>query len=154
MAICPCCSSEIPAGTRWCTMCHGSVTGSPERLASPAKRLAAFLLDVALPFTAIAFILGIAGASESFGFGALLFLLYAIWAIYLFCQGTTPGKKMLGMRVIRENGSEAGFGVMLLREVIGKFVSGMVFSLGYLWILFDRERQGWHDKLASTYVVQ
>jgi uncharacterized RDD family membrane protein YckC len=43
---------------------------------------------------------------------------------------------------------------MLVREIVGKTISGAVFLLGYLWILFDRERQGWHDKLANTYVVQ
>lgn len=154
MAVCPSCSSEIPAGTRWCTMCHASVTGSPEKLATPAKRLAAFLLDIAIPFIALVFIFGIAGASQSSGTGFFLFAAYALWAVYLFCRGTTPGKRMLGMRVIKENGADAGFVAMFIREIIGKFISAMIFLLGYLWILFDRERQGWHDKLASTYVVQ
>lgn len=43
---------------------------------------------------------------------------------------------------------------MLGREWIGKRISGMVFSLGYIWILMDREHQGWHDKLPATYVVE
>jgi len=48
----------------------------------------------------------------------------------------------------------AGFFIMLIREWIGKaIISGMIFSLGFLWILFDRDNQGWHDKLVSTYVV-
>jgi hypothetical protein len=36
---------------------------------------------------------------------------------------------------------------------VGYLVSGIVMSLGFIWILFDRKRQGWHDKLARTYVV-
>jgi len=33
-------------------------------------------------------------------------------------------------------------------------VNGLVFGLGFLWAFFDDRRQGWHDKLASTYVVR
>lgn len=58
------------------------------------------------------------------------------------------------MRVIKEDGTGAGFFRMLIRESIGKAISGLIFSLGYLWILFDRDKQGWHDKLVSTYVVE
>ena len=61
---------------------------------------------------------------------------------------------MLGMRVIKEDGSSAGFGTMLIREWIGKLISAMIFSLGFIWILIDKDKQGWHDKLMSTYVVQ
>jgi uncharacterized RDD family membrane protein YckC len=43
---------------------------------------------------------------------------------------------------------------MLLRERIGRWLSGLVFGLGYLWILLDKDRQAWYDKLASTYVVE
>ena len=44
---------------------------------------------------------------------------------------------------------------MLFREVIGKFIiSSIVFGLGFLWIVLDKENQGWYDKLMSTYVVQ
>jgi len=43
---------------------------------------------------------------------------------------------------------------MLLREWIGRWLSGLLFGLGYLWILLDKDRQAWHDKLASTYVVE
>lgn len=30
----------------------------------------------------------------------------------------------------------------------------MVFSLGFIWILIDQDRQEFHDKIASTYVVE
>jgi len=42
---------------------------------------------------------------------------------------------------------------MLVRETIGKLISGLVFSLGYLWLLWDKDRQTWHDKLVSTVVM-
>jgi uncharacterized RDD family membrane protein YckC len=30
----------------------------------------------------------------------------------------------------------------------------VVFFLGFLWIIFDREKQGWHDKIAGTVVIK
>ena len=47
-----------------------------------------------------------------------------------------------------------GFFMMLVREWAAKWVSGLAFGMGFVWILFDRDRQGWHDKLMSTYVVE
>ena len=85
------------------------------------------------------------------GVGVIAFL--ALNLIF-YAQGTTPGKKILGMRVIKEDGSTAGMGTMILREWIGKFISHLVMSLGFIWILIDTNRQGWHDKLVSTYVVE
>jgi uncharacterized RDD family membrane protein YckC len=123
-------------------------------LASPGRRFGAHILDVAIPMFAFLSMLGIAGVSKSFGVGFLLLMIYAVWAFRLFSKGTTPGKKLLGMRVIKESGEDARFGTMFFREVIGKAISGMILSLGFIWIFLDRDRQGWHDKLASTYVVE
>ncbi len=36
---------------------------------------------------------------------------------------------------------------------LSKIISMVIFSLGFLWILIDRKHQGWHDKIARTYVV-
>lgn len=165
MPTCRTCNVEVPAGVRWCGICHANlINPAAGRLASPGKRLGAYCLDLLVPFVAFFIMMSAFGIGASTGTktsGALGFLLafglligYVVWAFKLFAQGTTPGKNILGMRVIKENGERAGFGTMLIREWIGKIISGTVFSLGFLWILFDRDRQGWHDKLASTYVVE
>lgn len=46
MALCPSCNSEVLAGVRWCSICHSNVI-NPDlgHLASPGKRLGAYLLD-------------------------------------------------------------------------------------------------------------
>jgi hypothetical protein len=41
-----------------------------------------------------------------------------------------------------------------LVRYFGYFVSGIVLSLGFLWATFDSRRQGWHDKIARTYVIE
>jgi len=45
-----------------------------------------------------------------------------------------------------------GYGKGFLRW-IGMIISAMVILLGYVWILIDKKNQGWHDKIAGTYVV-
>ena len=164
MATCPSCNAEVVPGTRWCGICHVNVV-KPElgRLASPGKRLGAYFLDLCIPLFALFLILFVAGVGGSTGsesgsaaggfLGLALLVAYVVWAFVLFAKGTTPGKLLLGMWVIKEDGSHAGFFTMLIRELIGKAISGLIFSLGFIWILFDRDNQGWHDKLVSTYVV-
>jgi uncharacterized RDD family membrane protein YckC len=164
MSQCPSCNAAVVPGSRWCTICHSNVVNpTVGTLASPGKRFGAHVLDMAAPFFALFLILVVAGAGAATGseagvglgglLGFTLALGYAVWALMLFARGTTPGKSLLGMHVMKEDGRRADFMTMLLREWVGKFISAMVFSLGFFWILFDRDNQGWHDKLMSTYVV-
>jgi uncharacterized RDD family membrane protein YckC len=67
-------------------------------------------------------------------------------------SGQTIGKTLLGVKVVTKDGSYPSGGKAFLRYV-GYLVSGIVLSLGFLWVAFDRKRQGWHDKIAGTYVV-
>ena len=69
-------------------------------------------------------------------------------------RGQTVGKMALGIRVVRSDGQVPGLGYAVLREVVGKFVSVIALFLGFLWIAWDRERQGWHDMIAGTHVVR
>ena len=152
MSACTACNTELPAGARWCPICHANAI-NPQfgRLASPARRLGAFVLEF-LVYGIISLIGLVIGDAT---IGTILLIAYAIFALVLFARGTTPGKMLLGLHVTKENGERAGFFTMLFREVIGKFIiSSIVFGLGFLWIVLDKENQGWHDKLMSTYVVQ
>jgi len=42
---------------------------------------------------------------------------------------------------------------IIIRDVVGKFISAAVLLIGYIWMLFDKNSQTWHDKIAGTYVV-
>ena len=68
-------------------------------------------------------------------------------------KGTTIGGIVLGLKVVRMDGKPVTFAVGLVRALGGAF-SMMVFFLGILWIAWDREKQGWHDKLAGTVVLK
>ncbi|MHB9098838.1 MAG: RDD family protein [Syntrophales bacterium] len=67
--------------------------------------------------------------------------------------GQTPGKMLLGLRVIQASGEKMTFGIAFLRWV-GSLVSALFLWLGYLWIAIDWKKQGWHDKIAATLVVR
>ncbi len=69
-------------------------------------------------------------------------------------KGYSIGKKVLGLKVIKEDGKyPIGLVDALIREVVGKFISSLLLGLGYLLIGFDSRKQGLHDKIAKTYVV-
>ena len=67
-------------------------------------------------------------------------------------QGQTIGKSTLGMTIVNKRGEKLSWGSAILRY-IGYMISSLVFGLGFLWIAFDKHRQGWHDKIAGTYVI-
>ncbi len=84
---------------------------------------------------------------------AMLTAMYFFYFIYFHgTTGQTLGKKIFGLKVIRAGGEPMTLGVSFLRWV-GYIVSGFAAHLGFLWIIFDGKKQGWHDKIAHTYVV-
>ncbi len=154
MNTCAACGASVPVNQRWCDACHHDrFRPGPADLASPARRLAAFLVDESIPLIALFGMATGALLAHSFGLLILLFLGYVVWALSLFARGLTPGKLIMGIQVVKQDGRPADFLTMLVRETFGKFISGLVFMMGWIWILIDKEHQGWHDKLVGTYVV-
>jgi uncharacterized RDD family membrane protein YckC len=66
--------------------------------------------------------------------------------------GQTPGKMLMRLRVVQATGGPMTFGLAFLRWV-GYLISTLAAYLGFIWIAFDRRKQGWHDKIAGTLVV-
>ena len=90
------------------------------------------------------------------GVGYALGLLIGI-AYFVYFEGgrtgQTLGKRALGIRVIDfDTGGPIGYGRGAIRY-FGRYVSTIVILLGYFWMLWDREKQCWHDKFASDVVV-
>jgi len=115
------------------------------------RRFAAYVIDIVLILIVAAIFYVI---SKPIGI-ALYLLLGIVYFAYFegSTSGQTIGKKALGIRVIDFNtGGPIGYGRGVIRY-IGKIISGFVCYLGYLWMLWDREKQTWHDKLASDVVV-
>ncbi len=157
---CPGCGKIVQGGRSTCPWCGALITNLDAGVvASPGRRFAGHILDMAVwAFILIVVVMTIAEGSEAEDggkilIGLLLLLASVIYYFVLLSGGKSYGKWLLGMRTFHITGKPAGFCIMLVRETIGKFISGMVFSLGYLWILWDPDHQTWHDKLVSTVVM-
>lgn len=81
----------------------------------------------------------------------VLFVFYNIF--FLANGGRTPGKAIVGIRVLTTDGRGLPLLRAILRVVIGYPLASIALGLGFFWLLIDDSRQGWHDKLAGTYVV-
>jgi uncharacterized RDD family membrane protein YckC len=71
---------------------------------------------------------------------------------WTFC-GWTPGKLLLGLRVVAPSGAPPSLARSLAR-LVGYGISALPFYLGFLWILVDPERRAWHDRIAQTRVIR
>jgi uncharacterized RDD family membrane protein YckC len=90
------------------------------------------------------------------GAGYALGLLFSA-AYFIYFEGgptgQTLGKRAMGIRVVSfDTGGPIGYGRAFIRW-IGRFVSQLIIYIGYLWMLWDKEKQCWHDKFASDVVV-
>lgn len=65
----------------------------------------------------------------------------------------TPGKKVCGMKVVDCHGNAITFKRALGRS-FGKILSGWIGNVGYAWVGFHRFKQGWHDLMSKTFVVE
>ena len=79
-----------------------------------------------------------------------LFALYSI-SMWLLVDKTL-GQALLGLRVLRTDGRPLTLGPAV-RRVLGYYISFLALFLGFLWVLVDDRRQGWHDKIADTIVI-
>ncbi len=67
--------------------------------------------------------------------------------------GQTVGMKLVGIRVeSKEGGGSIGYARAAVRWIVSIF-SFLFILLGYLWMLWDAEKQCWHDKAAGDVVV-
>lgn len=144
--------------------------------APAGKRLAAWLIDQVLPAAAVGIVTGAtfpdvlssSGVAQQEALAtytmamlvtSVVTLAYTVWLWgWQASAGKTPGNLVLGLRVTSEQGTSAGWGPIFLRWVIIA-VSGLVPVVGPVLMLLsnlwdtNHQRQGWHDKVARTLVV-
>jgi uncharacterized RDD family membrane protein YckC len=108
------------------------------------ERLCAAFLDIIL----IGILSGIAHVGP---FKLIIALAYfaGMWT----WRGTTVGGIVLKLKVIRTDGRPLTFVVALVRGLAAAFSAAILF-LGFLWIAWDKDKQGWHDKIAGTEVIR
>ncbi|MFA5055701.1 MAG: RDD family protein [Dehalococcoidia bacterium] len=99
------------------------------------KRLLAFFIDTIL----LSFI--------SWG-GANVLYFIGMWA----WRGQTLGRMVFNVKIIKTNGEPIDLRAVIIRY-LGYILCGLTLGLGFLLIIFDKRKQGLHDKLAETYVI-
>ncbi len=126
-------------------------------IANPALRLYAFLADMfilsGIWLLAITILDGAFISTQPFATTNIVIA----WAYFILptgLKGQTPGKWVAGIIVVDEEGRVPGVAMAIPREMVGRVISIAVLGLGLAWILGDKKRQGWHDKIAGTYVVR
>jgi uncharacterized RDD family membrane protein YckC len=118
----------------------------PSALAYPRagfwERMGAGFLDMVLVMLSIALV------GPLFTLVAVAYF-SAMWA----WKGTTVGGIVVNLQVVRQDGRPLNFLTAFVRSVAALF-SAVVLFLGFFWIGWDRDKQGWHDKIAGTVVVR
>lgn len=133
-------------------------------------RLSAYLIDtiiIGVPLLVIRLILwfvtlGLDGTflTENilFQYNIIDIILYLLRSIYFiactYLTGTTVGKRLLNLKVVRADGEEKlELLTVIYRETIGRFLNGVVGNIGYILIGLDKEKRGFHDYLSDTRVI-
>ena len=133
-------------------------------------RLVAYIIDsviISIPIIILsAIMIAIIGASSNSqssttaasGATAIIYLIAFVLTVgyFIFFWGTggTLGMKLFKLRVADANtGQPIGFGRAALRY-LGIVISAIPCYIGLIWAAFDARKQGWHDKIASTVVLQ
>jgi len=127
----------------------------PMNYARPMSRLYAFTIDLGLLMMIIYTVAPRAGGaifSDEAVAPNLVFLL-GYFIIPTILWGRTPGKWVAGIVVVDSDGRTPG-PAAIPREMIGKLVSFLAAGIGIIWLVFDSKHQGWHDKIAGTFVVE
>jgi uncharacterized RDD family membrane protein YckC len=122
-------------------------------LAGLGTRLIALIID-GFVLGIISWVIGLVlGDTATGGIGGFIIGVAYQWYFLTQQNGQTPGKKLMGIRVIKVNGQPLQGADAVIRY-IGYYINSIVIMIGWVWAIFDENNQGWHDKLAGTYVVR
>lgn len=126
------------------------------RFAGLFIRCIAFFLDVFIIFSISTLALILFPENQTGLAGIFLLVNYVFFFFYtlFFWENfsTTPGKMILGLKIVQYDNCNMST-IASIHRLIGYHVSFIMFFSGFLMIHFDRRNQGFHDKLAKTYVV-
>jgi uncharacterized RDD family membrane protein YckC len=138
------------------------------------RRVGAFIVDLAVIFlltalmAVMAFIgykVGLAAHDRSISLAnaaplvafltfACVFLATVYFVVFHGMDGTTIGKSLLGLRVVAADQSSINYRRALLRWVGLVGFGCLTIGVSFLWIMWSREKRGWHDFLARTWVIR
>lgn len=114
------------------------------------KRIVASIID-SIVLSIIGFLLGL-----TLSFVGVIIAPIISWMYYILMEGgswhATLGKRVMGLYIADSNGKGITYSASILR-LIGKMLSGLILGIGYLMAFFNDQKQGLHDMIAKTYVL-
>lgn len=117
-------------------------------------RVAALLLDVVIIALICSLLSGMFSAGSHIRIKADLLPALAIYGAVMWkLKGSTVGGIVCGLKVVRLDDRPLDWGTAIVRA-LGCFLSLIVMGFGFIWVVFDDQRQSWHDKIAGTVVVR
>ena len=120
-------------------------------------RLLATWVDCIIVFCALElvfYLLVFLAPSRYFPFNFTFFVVGLTYSVVLIANnGQTPGKSLLGIKVFSADGKKLTFVKSLLRETLGKIISGVFLLLGFFWIGFSKNKMAWHDYVVQSKVM-
>lgn len=88
---------------------------------------------------------------ERFFFNWVLPAVYSVgfWIV----KSATIGKILVKVKIVDAKSGKPASPLQCIVRYLGYFVSALPLGLGFIWVAFDKRKQGWHDKIARTLVV-
>ena len=175
--LCRNCGAVIGETARYCSTCGTEFLQGPRasiptweqeggsyphvELAGFWRRAGAYVIDIVIVWSAIlglqllTWVLprSLAGPIDLLFPLLFLTILLGYFPYFWANSGQTPGKRLLGLKVVSTAGNKLSMGRAWVR-LVGYWVSSLPLAPGYIWVALDRRKQGWHDKIAGTQVVK
>ncbi|MBQ6208033.1 MAG: RDD family protein [Oscillospiraceae bacterium] len=134
-----------------------------------AVRLAAWLIDALVTFVplsilrSIRFALAVSNPYAGlvspvlFRYSSLDILIYLLPVVYFIAMtlsgGATVGKMVMRIKVVSADGDSLSFWQVLMRELVGRYLSLTLLCIGYFMIVPDSQKRALHDRIADTRVI-
>jgi len=162
--LCPECGAELKEEDRFCINCGTTLEYIEKAKLEQAdvwRRFLSLIIDCLCVVLVVGFLVGLIWGifvpgcepdDETFN---IMFLVATIaYFSLLFGTGQTVGMMAMKIKLCRTDETyPIGYGRGFLRFIAMIVPSSLFWYMGFIWILIDKENQGWHDKIAGTYVI-
>lgn len=127
------------------------------------SRLLATIIDTiwlyGIIYSVLWFVFGINSLDPAAGYSATQFTFeyvipLVVVMIFWIKLSATPGKILLGIKIVDAETHERVSGSRLLVRYFAYFVSMIPLFLGLFWVAWDKKKQGFHDKIAKTVLIK
>ncbi len=158
MAYCPQCGARMDSFMTFCSDCGAKIQADSAadipinrvEYAGFWIRFVAWIID-AIITNIVSAPLYLLPEGVRTGISVIISPIYHI-GFWVFNDGRTPGKMAVKVKIVKMDGSPVTLGTAILRW-IGVIIAAIPLGLGFFWIAWDDKKQGWHDKIAGTYVI-